>query len=331
MMRKKPYIYYGGKLLIFILSVLLLSVIVFYISRLIPGDPLYSYYGESAERLSVQQREWAEERLGLSKPIYVQYIRWLQNALHGDLGISLKYKTDALDVIISRLPNTLLLGGISFVLIFLLSLLLGILCTLHEGRLPDRIICRIGTVTSCIPQFWLSLLLIFVFSVTLRWLPSSGAYSVGNESDIWDRISHLILPLTASVTGHLWYYAYIVRSRLLDETREDYVLLARAKGLSRKSVLFRHCLRNIMPPYLSLMAISVPHIMGGTYITEAVFSYPGIGTLSYESARYKDYGLLMILCIISGAAVIFCNIIAQIISERIDPRMREPAEVTDNE
>lgn len=330
-MRKKPYIYYGGKLLIFILSVLLLSVIVFYISRLAPGDPLASYYGERVEKLSVQQREWAEARLGLNEPIYVQYIRWLQNALRGDLGISLKYKTDVLQVIGSRIPNTLLLGGISLVLIFILSLVLGILCTLHEGRLLDKAICKLGTVTSCIPQFWLSLLLIFVFSVTLRWLPSGGAYSIGGESDILDRISHLILPLTASVTGHLWYYAYIVRSRLLEETREDYALLARAKGLSRKSVLFRHCLRNITPTYLSLMAISVPHIMGGTYIIEAVFAYPGIGTLSYESARYKDYGLLMVLCIISGAAVILCNIIAQIISERIDPRMREPAEVTDSE
>jgi len=123
-----------------------------------------------------------------------------------------------------------------------------------------------------------------------------------------------------------------IRNRLLEELRSDYVLLAKSKGLSRRAVLVRHCLRGIMPSYLSLMAISVPHILGGTYIVETVFSYPGIGTLSYESARYQDYNLLMILCILSGGSVILCNILAQIVSERIDPRMRAdaPPEVTDH-
>jgi len=115
----------------------------------------------------------------------------------------------------------------------------------------------------------------------------------------------------------------MIRNKILEEVRADYVLLAKAKGLSRRSILFKHCLRNVIPSYLSLMAISVPHIIGGTYIIETVFSYPGIGTLSYESARFQDYNLLMILCIITGIVVILFNIIAQIINERIDPRMRE--------
>ena len=124
----------------------------------------------------------------------------------------------------------------------------------------------------------------------------------------------------------------MIRNKLLEEVRADYVLLAKSKGLSRRAVLFRHCLRGVLPTYLSLMAISVPHILGGTYIVETVFSYPGIGTLSYESARYQDYNLLMLLCILTGGLVILCNILAQIISERIDPRMRsgEPPEVTDH-
>ena len=117
-----------------------------------------------------------------------------------------------------------------------------------------------------------------------------------------------------------------------EELRSDYVLLAKSKGLRRRDVLLRHCLRSILPGYLSLMAISVPHILGGTYIVETVFSYPGIGTLSYESARYQDYNLLMLLCILSGSVVILSNMLAQIISERIDPRMRGemPAEVTEH-
>ena len=211
-------------------------------------------------------------------------------------------------------------------LIFGLALLLGAACAWFEDRLPDRIICQAGAVISCIPEFWLSLILLLIFAVNLKWLPGSGAYTVGREGEWGDRIRHLILPITVVVLGHLWYYAYMIRNKLLQEIRADYVLLAKSKGLKRRSVLFRHCLRNTMPSYLSIMAVSVPHILGGTYIIETVFSYPGIGTLSYESARYKDYNLLMLLCILSGMLVILCNMAAQLINERIDPRIRAERE-----
>lgn len=326
-------LYYGKKVLAFLLSVIVLSLAVFYVSRLAPGDPLVSYYGDRVEKMTPTEREQAEERLGLNEPIYLQYVRWLQNAAHGDFGISYKYKMDVIEVIGSRVGNTLILGGIGFALVFVLSLLLGVLCAWFEDRWLDRVLCKLGTVTSCIPEFWLSLVLILVFAMTLRLLPSSGAYCVGKKGDIADRVVHLILPMSVVVLSHLWYYAYLVRNRLLDEVRADYVLLAKSYGLSKRKVMFRHCLRNTLPAYLSLMAISVPHILGGTYIVEAVFSYPGLGTLSYESARYKDYNLLMLLCMISGVVVILCNIIARVINERIDPRLRaqemvENAEVT---
>lgn len=275
------------------------------------------------EKMTPEERAWAEEKLGLKDPISVQYIRWAGNALHGDFGISYKYKMDVTRVIKGRIGNTLVLGGIGFLLIFTLALLLGIFCAWKEDTWLDRIICKVGTITGCIPEFWLSLLLILVFSMQLKWLPSSGAYSVGKQADFSDRVCHLILPMTVVVLSHLWYYAYMIRNKILDEVREEYVLLARAKGLKRKTVLFRHCLRNTIPSYLGIMAISVPHVLGGTYIVETVFSYPGIGTLAYESARYKDYNLLMLLCLMSGIVVILCNMAAQIINERIDPRMRE--------
>lgn len=334
MNRKNPYIYYGKKIFIFLLSVLILSVVVFYVARLAPGDPLVSYYGDRVEKMSVAERQWAEENLGLNDSIHVQYMRWLPNALKGNFGISFKYKTDVLEVIGGRLVNTLILGGVGFVLIFVLALGLGILCAWHEEKWLDKLICKVGTILSCIPEFWLSLVLILIFAIYLRWLPSSGAYSIGKANHISDRILHLILPMSIAVLNHLWYYAYMIRNKLLEEVRAEYVLLAKSKGLDKKSILFRHCLRNIIPSYLSIMAISVPHILGGTYIIETVFSYPGIGTLSYESARYQDYNLLMLLCILSGAVVILCNIIAQTINEHIDPRMRgneviETSEVTE--
>ena len=310
---------------VFLVSVLVLSLLVFVVSRLAPGDPLVSFYGERAEKLKPAERAAAEARLGLDQPILRQYALWLKGALRGEFGISYKYKMDVLEVIRARLPFTLRLGGIGFLLTFFLALGLGVLCARHEDKGLDRALCKIGTVTSCIPEFWLSLMLILLFSVTLRWLPSSGAYSVGHADDVGDRIVHLILPMSVVVLSHLWYYAYLVRNRLVEELRADYVLLARSEGMGRAHIVLRQCLRNVLPSYLSLMAISVPHVMGGTYIVEAVFSYPGLGTLSYESARYKDYNLLMVLCLLSGAAVIACSLLAQAMNARLDPRLR-PAE-----
>ena len=322
MTHRNPVVYYGKKLLIFVISVLLLSLAVFYISRLAPGDPLMSYYGERVEKMSVAEKEAAREKLGLNDPIHVQYVRWLEGAVHGDFGISFKYKQDVPEVIGARIGNTLALGGIGFVLTFLGALGLGILCAWQEDRPVDKILCKGGTVLSCIPEFWLSLVLILVFSVTMRVLPSSGAYDVGQKHNIGNRVWHLVLPMTVVVVEHLWYYAYMIRNKLLEETRADYVLLAKSKGLSKKDIMFRHCLRNILPSYISLMAISVPHVLGGTYIVETVFSYPGIGALSYESAQYHDYNLLMVLCLMTGVLVIACNLLGQIINERIDPRLK---------
>ena len=310
-----------------------LSLVVFYVARLAPGDPLISYYGDRTEKMSPEEREWAMDKLGLNEPIHVQYIKWAENALHGEFGISFKYKRDVIEVIGGRIVNTLLLGGIGFLCIFIGSLLLGVFCAWYEDQWIDRIFCKLGTITSCIPEFWLSLVLILIFAVNLKILPSSGAYSTGRANDIADRAVHLIMPLIIVTIEHLWYYAYMIRNKILEEVRADYVLLAKSKGLNKKKILFRHCLRNVLPAYLSIMAIAVPHVLGGTYVVESVFSYPGIGALSYESARYHDYNLLMILCMMSGILVIFCNMLSQIINEHIDPRVKanevvETSEVT---
>lgn len=304
-------------------SVLLLSMAVFWLSRLAPGDPLMSWYGEGVEKMTVAEKEAAREALGLNDPIHVQYVRWLKNAARGDFGISYKYKQPVTDVIRSRMGNTLLLGCLGFVLTFFGALGLGIFCARHEDRWPDRLLCRGGTLLSCIPEFWLSLVLILVFSVWLRLLPSSGAYGVGMKYDALSRLRHLILPLSVVVLQHLWYYAYLVRNKLLEQIRSDYVKMAQAKGLSDRQILRRHCLPNVLPSYISLMSVSLPHVLGGTYIVEAVFSYPGLGSLSYESARYHDYNLLMVLCLMTCLLVMVSNALGQLLNERIDPRIRD--------
>lgn len=306
----------------FVLSVFVLSVIVFYMSRLSPGDPLVSYYGDRAEKMFPEEKAKTMERLGLDEPIYMQYGIWVKNAFQGEFGISYKYKTDVTEVIKERLGNTIWLGGVSFACTFLLALLLGVFCATRENSIMDRVICKLGIISSCIPSFWLALILILIFSVNLDLLPSSGAYGIGKSDSLLSRISHLILPVTAMTLTHFWYYTYIIRNKLLQELRQDYVLLAKSKGLTTSNIMWRHCLKNILPTYITIMAISVPHIVGATYIVEMVFSYPGLGTLSFESAKYHDYNLLMIVCLLTGIVVIFFNIIAKILTEKIDPRIK---------
>ena len=304
-----------------IIAIFILSLVVFYISRLSPGDPLKAYHGNAVERMSMEEKEKARDRLGLNEPIYIQYGKWLKNVAKGDFGISYKYKRDVTSVIKDVYKNTIILGGLAYVLTFAGALILGIFCAIHEDKLIDKIIMTIGNITSSIPSFWIALILILIFGVNLGILPTSGAYSIGNESDIADRMIHLILPLVVLVIGHLWYYGYMVRNKILEEMREDYVLLAKVKGLTKRQVVYRHCLRNIMPSFITIMAISVPHILAGTYVIEQVFSYPGIGTLIFESAKYHDYNMLMVLSLITGIIVLISNMIAQIINIKIDPRM----------
>lgn len=301
-----------------LLTLFILSLIVFFISRLAPGEPLKAYYGESVEKMSLQQLEQARERLGLNDSLLTQYIRWGAGAVKGDFGISYIYKQPALQVVSQVYKNTLLLAGVSFVLIFVLGLLLAIFCVQHEGRPVDRIICKIGVGTNSIPEFFVALILILIFSVSLGLLPQSGAHSLEGGGTL----EHLILPVSAIVISHLWYCAYLMRSKLSEEVRKEYILLCKVKGLTQRQIIWRHCMRNILPAVVSIMAIFLPHLLGGAYIIEMVFSYPGLGKLGVESAQYHDYNMLMLVSLITGASVIAANMLAQIMNEKLDPRFK---------
>ena len=309
------------KLLTLIIFLLLLSIIVFWLARLAPGDPLTAYYGDAVERMNDSQRAAAISRLALDQPIAVQYFTWLCNALTGDFGISHQYKQNVLDIIVKLWKNTLLLGGISYILTFVFAILLGVFCAAREGGTADNIIYRVGTATSVIPSFFIALIAILIFGVNLKILPTGGAYSIGGGG-FFDRAVHLIMPVTVMVLSHLWYYAYMIRNRIIEELSRDYVLLLQVKRLSGARILFRHCLRNILPTLITLMAVSVPHILAGTYIVEMVFSYPGIGTLTFESAQYRDYNMLSVLTLLTGFIVLACNMAGQALSEWLDPRVR---------
>ena len=319
--RARTASYIWRKLGQFVLTLFALSLIVFFIARLTPGDPLRAFYGDAVERMGVEQLAAAKERLGLNDSLITQYINWFQNALHGDFGISFKYKQDVLSVIEQVYMNTLLLTIVCFVLIFILGLLLAIFCVRHEGRLVDRLICQIGVATNSIPEFFIALILIMIFAVNLGVLPSSGAYSVGQAGNLTDRLEHLVLPVLAIVISHLWYCAYLMRNKLSEEVRAEYVLLAKVKGLSQRRIIYTHCLKNIMPAVVSIMAIFLPHLLGGAYVIEMVFSFPGLGSLGFESAKYHDYNMLMVICLMTGVVVILTNMLAQVVNEKLDSRM----------
>jgi len=317
-MQKSTLIYIVKKAGQLILTLIVLSLIVFFVSRIAPGDPLRAYYGEAVEKMSLEQLEDARERLGLNDSIVSQYVKWAEDALHGDFGISYIYKRPAAEVVGEIYHYTLLLAGVSFLLIFILGLMLAVFCVKHEGKCIDRVICKIGVATNSIPEFFMALIIILIFAVNLNLLPLSGAEDLGGGGII----RHLILPVTAIVVSHLWYCAYLMRNKLSDEVRKEYVLLCRVKGLTENEIIWKHCMRNIMPAVVSIMAIFLPHLLGGAYVIEMVFSYPGLGKLGVESAQYHDYNMLMLIALITGASVIAANMIAQVINEKLDPRFK---------
>ncbi len=312
---------YFKKLLQLIVFLIALSIVVFVLARLTPGDPLTAYYGDALDRMSMEQKNAAIIRLSLDRPIAEQYLTWAKNVLHGDFGISYMYKRPVNSVIGDLWPNTLILSGLSYLLTFILSTLLALFCARHEGSFIDTVICKLGTISSLIPTFFIALMCILIFSVNLKIMPTSGAYSIGHKNDFIDRMLHLILPLFTLTITHLWYYAYMLRNKLIDELNKDYILLLRIKRLSTSKILYRHCLRNCLPALITIMSISVPHIISGTYIVELVFSYPGLGTLAFESAQYKDYNMLSIITLLTGFAVIVTSIIGQELSAWLDPAM----------
>ena len=323
MLEKEIWQRLARRVLLLLACMFLLSVVVFFMARLAPGDPLQAFYGDALEMMTDAEKDAARMRLGLDAGIAAQYVHWLGQVMQGDFGLSFKYKVPVWEVIRPLVGNTVLLGLLAYMIVFALATLLAVFCTLYEERWVDKVICKIGTASYYIPGFWLGVVLVLIFSVNLGWLPSSGAYDVGMKENVINRVQHLIMPLVVMVSTHLWYYAYMIRNRLLDEVRKDYVLFAKAKGCSRCEVLFKHCLRNVAPTIVNIMAISVPHITGGTVVVEAVFNYPGIGNLAVESAKYHDYNLLMITVLLTGLTVFASSFLAQSINEEIDPRMKE--------
>ena len=297
------------RLVLMIPTILLTSLLIFWAMSLTGGDPVMTMLPENA---SVEQQEALRESLGLNDPFFVQYFRYIGGMVTGDMGTSYVTKLDVFDVFMGRLPMTLALGGTALIISVIISIPLGIWTALNQNTWKDTMGTIFALFGVSMPNFWLGLMLIIIFSVTLGWLPTGG--SSGPK--------YLILPATTVGLGLAALITRTTRSAMLDVLRQDYMTTAKAKGASHKRVIFRHGLRNAMIPIVTAIGMQFSLVMTGSALAETVFSWPGIGSLVVQSINKRDTPMVtgsIILCCVLMALI---NLMVDIIYAFCDPRIK---------
>lgn len=291
-----------------IITVFLATLLIFVTIRLM-GDPSVIYVPQTAEP---EARQEFITRMGLDKPIVEQFFIYLAGLSHGDLGTSFSSKGPVLELIGSRLPNTLKLAGCTMFFTILLALAEGLTSALFRNKWPDKILMLFYSIGQSTPTFLLMIIGIHLFSVKLGWLPASGM----------EGIQSYIMPVTISSILLSTILAPILRAGMLDSLKCDYVKMARLKGVGEKSIILRHCLKNSIPAMLSMISVMFASQLTGTLIVESIFAWPGIGFLAYQSIMQRDFPTVQGLVIIMTIMVIIVNITADLIQAAIDPRIR---------
>jgi peptide/nickel transport system permease protein len=314
------------RLLQSILTLLVISMILFGLISSVPGG-IMSAYQENPD-FTAEDLARLEAKYGLNDPVPVRYLKWLGNTLQGDFGNSFISKRPALEEIGDRLPNTMLLMGVMLIVTLLIAIPLGIISAIKQYTWFDHITTTLAFAGQSLPVFWFGLLLIIIFSVTLKGadgkplLPGSGMYTLGAPFSLIDRIEHLILPVTmlafVSAAGYMRY----LRSSMLDVINEDYVRTARAKGARERIVIFKHAMRNALIPLVTLIGLDLPSLFGGALFTETIFAWPGIGRLYFTAALKTDYPVVMAVLIIYSALIILSSLLVDVIYAILDPRIR---------
>ena len=293
----------------------------FLISRLAPGDPIrlvtfgLDLTGEDIERI--------RRNYGLDRPMYEQYIKYVWDTLRLDFGYSIIYPGQTpTSMLMARLPNTLMLAVVALVWQLLIGVPLGIIAALNRGKVIDQLIRFFATVGHAVPDFWMGLLFIIVFAVTLRWMPSQGVLTIGKDQwDILDRIRHIAMPsLVLAFTG-IALYARLLRTEMLEVLRQDYVRTAEAKGLADRVVVVRHALRNALIPVVTSLGGILAGLISGALIIEQVFTWPGLGQFTYQAAIAKDYPVVQAGVFISSLLLVISYILRDVTYAFIDPRI----------
>jgi peptide/nickel transport system permease protein len=313
--------------LLMVPTLLFITVVSFFVMRLAPGDPV-QLQTELNPRVSAEARERLIAYHGLDKPLHVAYFIWLRNLLTFDFGrSSAPDGRPVIDKIAERLPITLTINVISFVLVLGLAVPIGILSATRQGSWVDRATTLYVFVGYAMPSFWLALLLMILFGVRLGWLPISGLHSLDayrmGPVDYWlDFGKHLLLPVFIGVFGGLAGLSRYARSSMLEVVRQDYVRVARAKGLPEKTVIYSHALRNALLPLLTIFGLSVPGFIGGSVIIESIFAIPGLGQLFYQAVLSRDYNLVMASLVIGAILTMVGNILADLSYAVANPQIR---------
>ncbi len=312
-----------------------ITLLSFFIIHLAPGKPT-DILTEMNPKITPEARERLEKLYGLDKPIVEQYWVWLKRIVSLDFGES--FSTDRRPVMEKiwdtkqpimerRLFITFMINILSMFVIFLVAIPIGVSSATHQYSLYDKITTTFVFVGFATPAFWLALLLMIFFGIYLDWLPISGLKSMNYDSlsligKSWDRTLHLILPVFVSAFGGLAGLSRFMRSSMLEVIRQDYVTVARAKGIHEKSVIYKHAFRNALLPIITLLGLSVPGLIGGSVIFENIFSIPGMGQLFYMSVMMRDYPLVMGILTIGAVLTLLGNLMADIGYMLIDPRIR---------
>ena len=296
-----------------------ISLVSFLLVKLAPGDPVQAYI---TPRMSPEDIERIRHSMGLDKPMFMQYLLWLKNVLQGDLGYSLIYHRPVLTMIAERIPATLGLMGASLILAMVLAIPLGLVAGAYKHRWLDHFLNMFAYIGISVPIFWFGILLITVFSVQLNWLPSMGMRTIGMEDSWLDVVRHGILPCIALSFYNLSNYVRYIRSNTITQLSADYVQTQLAYGATRRSILFRHVLKNVLLPVITLFGISFGELVVGAYVTESVFSWPGMGLLGIQSITSLDYPLIMAMIMLSSTMLIVGNLLADMLYRVADPRIK---------
>jgi peptide/nickel transport system permease protein len=305
---------------------LVISIIIFLLLQMTPGGPLAIGETVGSGRVTAEQLNRLRAAYGLDKPLYIRYVYWLRDFIQGDWGTSFNTGRPVLEMILERLPTTLLLTGLAYLVMLTLSFPIGIFSSVRQYSFLDYVLTSLAFIGISIPSFWFGLLLLYMFSFKTGCLPAFGLTDVSQDysgfAHIWDVGRHLIMPVsvlalidTAAVTRY-------IRASMLEIIHQDYVRTARAKGLGERAIILKHVLRNATIPIVTVLALRIPDLFLGTVVTETIFAIPGMGRLFIMSADLRDYPVLMGILVIAAILVILSNLFADVLYAALDPRIR---------
>jgi peptide/nickel transport system permease protein len=311
--------YLARRLLLLVPVLLGVSVVVFLVLHLSPGDPAEIMLGSQAT-----QEDLARLRadLGLNEPLPVQYARWLGHVVRGDLGRSIWMKRPVLGEVLERLKATLLLTGTALLLSTVGGIALGVLSATRPNSLLDRLSAVASLFGASMPVFWLGIVLMVIFSLWLGWLPASGMWAPYGGGDLRDLLAHLVLPALTLCAASITIVARLTRSTMLDVLGQDYIRTARAKGLVEARVVTRHGLKNAMIPIVTVVGVQAGYLLGGAVLTETVFAWPGVGTLMVQGILARDFPLVQGCVLVIALSFVLINLAVDLLYGWLDPRIR---------